>query len=181
MEEMTDDVEFEEVNEEGEVDTKTTIKKLRIKVKELEAEKREYLLGWQRAQADYANLKKEHIGDMANRTRLANKNLVEDLIPVLDSYYMARNNAEAWNKVDSGWRSGIEYIFNHFLSVLEKIGLSSFGEVGEKFNPIIHENIEIVSTEDSSKNDIIESILAKGYKMGDTIIRPARVKVFHSA
>jgi molecular chaperone GrpE (heat shock protein) len=57
--EIQEDMEFEEVNEEGEVDARSTIKKLREKVKKLESEKKEYLDLSQRARADYMNLKKE--------------------------------------------------------------------------------------------------------------------------
>jgi molecular chaperone GrpE (heat shock protein) len=56
---IEDEVSFEETNEEGEVDARTTIKKLREKIKKLEAEKQEYLDLSQRTRADYANFKKE--------------------------------------------------------------------------------------------------------------------------
>lgn len=173
-----DDVEFEEVNEEGEVDTKTTIKKLREKLKKLEEEKREYLLGWQRSQADYANLKKETESRRSADIKLANKRLIEDILPVLDAYTMARGNTEAWEKVESNWRMGIEYIFNQLNSVLENIGLTSFGKIGEKFDPSLHESIEIIKTNDEKKNDTIESVMTKGYKLGESVLRPARVKVW---
>ena len=54
-----------------------------------------------------------------------------------------------------------------------------FGKAGEKFNPSMHESIEIVDTDDQSKDDIIESILSNGYKFDDNILRPARVKVWN--
>lgn len=177
-EEMTDDVEFEEVNDEGEVDAKNTIKKLREKVKKLEKEKQEYLLGWQRAQADYANLKKESDLNRVSLIKLSNKRLIEDMLPVLDAYTMAKGNVEAWNKVDSNWRIGIEYIFSQLNSVLEREGLVSFGKVGEKFDPNLHESVESKDTDLEEKDDTIEGILTLGYKLHENVIRPAKVKTW---
>ena len=113
VDEVSDnDVEFEEVNEEGEVDAKTTIKKLREKIKKLEGEKQEYLDLSQRTRADYVNFKKEVDANRVTERKFATKRFIEELLPVLDSYDMAQGNKEAWEKVDQNWRIGIEYIFN---------------------------------------------------------------------
>ena len=68
-----DDIAFEEVNEEGEVNARDTIKKLRAKVKELEAEAKNNLDGWTRAKADYANFKREVDARRLDDIKLANK------------------------------------------------------------------------------------------------------------
>ena len=60
--------------------------------------------------------------------------------------------------------------------VLEKEGVTQFGAVGELFNPELHESMEHVPVDDESKNNTIVQVLQKGYKMADTILRPARVK-----
>ena len=172
----SDDTEFEEVNEEGEVDTRTTIKKLREKIKKLESEKKEYLDLSQRTRADYMNFKKEVESSRAEVKKFATKNLISELLPVLDAYDMAQVNKDAWEKVDQNWRVGIEYIFNQMKGVLEKEGVTQFGAVGELFNPELHESMEHVPVDDESKNNTIVQVLQKGYKMADTILRPARVK-----
>lgn len=175
----TDDVEFEEVNEEGEVDARTTIKKLREKIKKLEGEKQEYLDLSQRTRADYANYKKEVETNRASDRKFATKRFIEELLPVLDSYDMAKGNVEAWEKVDKNWRIGIEYIFNQFKTVLESEGVTQFGSVGDTFDPHLHESMEQVSSEDEKQNDTIARILQNGYKMNDMILRPARVHTWH--
>ena len=172
----SDDTEFEEVNEEGEVDARTTIKKLREKIKKLESEKKEYLDLSQRTRADYMNFKKEVESSRAEVKKFATKNLISELLPVLDAYDMAQVNKDAWEKVDQNWRVGIEYIFNQMKGVLEKEGVTQFGAVGELFNPELHESMEHVPVDDESKNNTIVQVLQKGYKMADTILRPARVK-----
>ena len=177
--EVNDDVSFEDVNEEGEVDARTTIKKLREKIKKLESEKQEYLDLSQRTRADYANFKKEVESNRTLDRKFATKRFIEDLLPVLDAYDMAQANKEAWEKVDQNWRIGIEYIFGQFRSVLEKEGVTQFGKVGDTFDPKLHESIEIITVDDESKNDTIAKILQNGYKMHDSILRPARVHVNH--
>ncbi|MDB5260304.1 MAG: GrpE protein molecular chaperone GrpE [Candidatus Nomurabacteria bacterium] len=176
----SDDVSFEETDEDGNAPTgAAAIKKLREKVKRLEKEKQEYLLLSQRSRADYVNFKKEVEEKRSIDRKFAVKNFIEDLLPVLDAYDMAQANKEAWEKVDKNWRVGIEYIFNQFTSILEKEGVTQFGEVGEKFNPNTHESIEIIKVTDPNESDKIVKVLQKGYKMHDTILRPARVHVGH--
>jgi molecular chaperone GrpE len=175
----TDDVEFEEVNEEGEVDARTTIKKLREKLKKVEAEKQEYLDLSQRTRADYANFKKEVESNRISDRKFATKRFIEDLLPVLDSYDMAQGNKEAWEAVDKNWRMGIEYIFAQFRTVLEGEGVTQFGKIGDTFNPELHESMEQVNVENEGDNDKIMKILQNGYKMNDTILRPARVHTGH--
>lgn len=175
--EQVDDVSFEEVNEEGEMDVRATIKKLREKIKKLEGEKQEYLDLSQRTRADYANYKKEVEVNRASDRKFATKRFIEELLPVLDSYDMAQGNKEAWEKVDANWRMGIEYIFNQLKSVLEGEGVKQFGKVGDTFDPTLHESMEMVVVSDESENGKIINILQSGYRMNDSILRPARVKV----
>jgi molecular chaperone GrpE len=174
---VTDDVEFEDVNDEGEIDQKATIKKLREKLKKLEEEKKEYLDLSQRTRADYANFKKEVEGARVSDRKFATKRFIEELLPVLDAYDMAQGNKEAWEKVDQNWRVGIEYIFNQLKSVLEKEGVVQFGKIGDTFDPNLHESMESVKVTDESLHDTIVRILQNGYRMHDTVIRPARVHV----
>lgn len=178
IDDISDDVSFEETNEEGEIDAKDIIKKLRAKIKVLEKEKEGYMTGWQRAQADYVNFKKEVEAKRKDDIIFANKRLVEDLLPTLDAYDMAQVNQEAWNKVESNWRVGIEYIFSQMKSALEGVGVSSYGKKGDIFSPSLHESVESVATEHDTENDTLAMVMQKGYMMGGIVLRPARVKVF---
>ncbi|MBP6888143.1 MAG: nucleotide exchange factor GrpE [Candidatus Pacebacteria bacterium] len=176
-----EEVTFEEVNEEGEVDTRGTIKKLREKIKKLEGEKQEYLDLSQRTRADYANYKKEVETNRVSDRKFATKRFIEELLPVLDAYDMAQGNKEAWEKVDQNWRFGIEYIFTQFRSVLEGEGVVRFGKIGDTFDPTLHESMEHVKVENEADNDKIVKVLQGGYKMNDSILRPARVHTGHYA
>ena len=174
-----DEISFEDVNEEGEVDARTTIKKLREKIKKLEGEKQEYLDLSQRTRADYANFKKEVEANRLSDRKFATKRFIEELLPVLDSYDMAKGNVQAWEAVDQNWRVGIEYIFGQLRTVLENEGVIQFGKVGDTFDPNLHESMEMINVENESENDKIIFVLQSGYRMNEIVLRPARVKTGH--
>lgn len=173
------EVTFEEVNDEGELSDRDVVKKLREKVKKLEAEKQEYLDLSQRTRADYANFKKEVEANRASDRKFAAKRLIEELLPTLDSYDMAKGNKEAWEKVDQNWRMGIEYIFGQLRTVLENQGVVQFGKVGDTFDPNLHESMQQVTVHNESENDKVVNVLQNGYKMNDIVLRPARVHTGH--
>lgn len=175
--ETPEDLEFEEVNDEGEVDARATIKKLREKIKRLEEEKKDYLDLSQRTRADYMNFKKEVDANRAVERKFATKGFIGELLPVLDAYDMAQANKDAWEKVDANWRMGIEYIFNQLKGILEKEGVIQYGNQGDAFDPELHESLETVPVDEEGKHDTIVRVLQNGYRMHDTVLRPARVHV----
>ena len=174
-----EDLVYEESNEDGDaLPTKDVVKKLRADLKQARKEKEEYLTGWQRAKADYVNLQKSE-GEKYKELRThVTTAMIEDLLPVLDSFDMAMSNKEAWEKVDANWRNGIEYIRSQFYRVLEDNNVAPINQIGVKFDPNLHESISSTETSDESKDHTISSVTQSGYKIGDKIIRPARVVVF---
>ncbi|HWC57608.1 MAG TPA: nucleotide exchange factor GrpE [Candidatus Paceibacterota bacterium] len=181
VEETVFDDEFEPTDAEGlEQGSKGKIKDLQGKIKALEKEKSEYLTGWQRARADYANLQKAHEEDKKRLKELFAGNILSDFIPTIDSFQMAMSNKEAWEKVDTNWRTGVEYIYNQLLSALETHGLTMFGEVGETFDPARYEAVSEEEADDESKDHRIAKVIQKGFMLGDAVIRPARVVVWKS-
>lgn len=174
-----DDVTFVDSTEDGDtLPTKDVVKKLRDDLKKARANKEEYLTGWQRAKADYVNLQKEADGRFSRGKELGVEELTDSLLPALDAFDMAMSNKAAWEAVDKNWRQGIEYIHSKFIQALADNKVSVIAEVGAKFDPMLHESIESIATEDESKDHTIASITQSGYKMGERVIRPARVKIF---
>ncbi len=171
----TEDIEFEDdiLEEVGSADK---IRSLRNQIQTLTQERNEYLTGWQKAKADYINFKNEQDRLKSEMKGYVQSQCVDDLMPVLDSFEMAMKG-EAWQNVDANWRIGVEYIFQQLQAVLKNYGVDEIKEVGIAFDPRLHEPVEIVDAENGEKSDQIQSIIQKGYKMGETIIRPAKVKV----
>lgn len=174
-----EDLTFVESTDDGEaLPTKDVVKKLREEIKTLRKEKEDYLTGWQRAKADYVNLQKEADVKFSRGKELGIEELADSLFPALDAFDMAMSNKEAWEAVDKNWRQGIEYIHSKFLQALADNSVTVIGKLGEKFDPNLHESIESVQTDDESKDHIIEKIIQAGYKIGERVIRPARVNIF---
>ncbi len=173
------DVEFIDSTEDGEVlPTKDVTKKLREELKKVQKERDEYLTGWQRAKADYINLQKELEQARVSISLITKERIVGELLPALDSFDMAFSNKEAWEKVDPNWRMGVEYIYTSLMKGLEDSGVEKINKIGIIFDPLIHQSIEVVSTDDKSKDHTIEKIIQIGYKIADKVIRPAKVNIY---
>ena len=177
-EEVEDDILEFEFNDDGEEDLKKTLKKLRADLKVAKKEKEEYLTGWQKERADFANYKKDETERNTKFREYAKEQVLESFLSVNDSFNMAFANKEAWEKVDKAWRTGIEYIYNQMQNTFAEFGVSAVGIVGEKFDPTIHESIETVGTDEENKDHTVATVTQKGYKFGERILRPARVNVF---
>ncbi len=149
-----------------------TIKKLREKLKTAFAEKQEYLTGWQKAKAEFVNARKRDEESQKEFIKYANEGLLSELFPVLDSFNMAMQNKEVWEKVDKNWRMGVEYIANQLKKVLEDHGLKEIDPIGEKFDPMRDEALE-----DGKENDIVTTVIAKGYSLNGKIVKAPKVKV----
>jgi len=135
-------------------------------------ERAEYLDGWQRAQAEMVNLRKRHEEDRKMFTTMGKESLLQELIPMLDNFDAAMSNKTAWEAVDTNWRMGIEYIYTQFIQTLENNGVTAFGAEGDVFDTKMHEPME-----SEGEGETVSAVMQKGYKMGDRIVRPAKVKL----
>ncbi len=174
----TTEVEEFEFNEDGEEDLKKTLKKLRADLKQAKKEKEEYLTGWQKERAEFANYRKEEDNRRALFSEAVRERILTRFLSVVDSFNMAFQNKEAWGKVDASWRKGVEYIYSQLHTIFEEYGVKSVGEVGEAFDPNIHESINVVETEKKELEHTVAEVIQKGYKLGERVIRPARVNVY---
>ncbi len=179
-EDIVDDLDFEELDWVGdEKKDKEKLKELRLKLKESQSESREHLTALQRSRADYVNLKKEkeQVSDVIKQK--TTERIILDMLPILDSFDMAMGNADAWNAVDQNWRVGVEYIYNQVKTVLEDYSVSEISKTNIVFDPTVHEPMSTLETEEEKLDDIIEKVIQKGYKIGDKILRPAKVVVWN--
>ena len=175
------DMKDEEIQFENEDELESpalALKKLREKLHLCEKEKKEYLDGWQRMRADFANVRKEEETRRGEMIKFASEGLVEDLLPVLDSFSMAFANKDAWENVDENWRKGVEYIYAQIYSTLESRGLTEIGKKGEPIDPRLHVTMAEVATSSEEQVHTIAEVIQKGYRLHSKVIRPAKVNVF---
>ena len=167
-----------EYNEDGEEDLKKTIKKLRADLQQAKKEKEEYLTGWQKERAEFANYRKQEDDRKTNFSESMRERILSRFLSVLDSFNMAFANKEAWEKVDENWRKGVEYIYSQMNGIFEEYGVKSMGEIGENFDPNIHQSIDVVETDQKELEHKVAAVIQKGYKLGERVIRPERVNVY---
>ena len=141
-------------------------------VAKLEAERDEYLQLAQRAQADFENYRKRAAKDMAAAGERAKIGLVRDLLPVVDNLERALASADG----DSALSEGVRLVLSDLQGVLSREGVAPLEPSGEQFDPTLHEALSTRS-EDGAEAGVVLDVVEKGYRLGDTVIRPARVVV----
>jgi molecular chaperone GrpE len=144
-----------------------TIKKLKEKVKNAEAKAKEYLDSWQRAQADFANLRKRDESQKNEFLKYASGDVLSDLLPVLDSLNLA---------ISHGHKE-IEPVINQLLQILKNRGLKEIDPIGETFDPKFHEALGSIETENKEDDHKVLEVFQKGYLLEDRILRPAKVRI----
>ena len=122
----------------------------------------------QRLQAEYANYRRRVERDRIAVAEMALGKILTGLLPVLDDIGRARDHGE----LEGGFRQVAESLENQ----LAKLGLEQFGTVGELFDPNVHEALMHTVSPDVEEDTCVE-ILQPGYRLGDRILRVARVTV----
>src|SRR6185295_2317871 len=97
--------------------------------------------------AEFANYRKQEEDRKALFSEAMRERILTRFLSVMDSFNMAFSNKEAWEKVDAGWRKGVEYIYSQMNGIFEEYGVKPIGNVGEPFDPNIHESINTETTD----------------------------------
>lgn len=174
-----DDIILEEdFSEDSHVDKKyqNKIKKLQEDLQKCKTEKANYLDGWQRAQADFINYKKQNDSVFLQAKETATIHIVESLLPILDAFDMALQGEfdDSFKK----WLTGFEYVHQQFKRVLEENNIEEINPLNQKFSPEHHEAVAEIPIDDKSKDYTVAQVILKGYKNKKKIIRAAQVKVY---
>jgi molecular chaperone GrpE len=169
------DFDFDENTEES---MKKTLKKLKVNLNVCKKEKEEYLNGWQKERAEFVNYRKQEENRKTMYSESMRERILMRFLIVMDSFNMAFNNRQAWEKVDENWRKGVEYIYGQMNTVFEEYGVKEIGEMGETFDPNVHQSMEMVQTDKKEDNHKVSKVIQKGYKLGERILRPAKVNVY---
>jgi molecular chaperone GrpE len=142
---------------------------------EAKAKAEEYLDGWQRARAEFANYRKRADKERDEAYQTGAVETLSKLVPIIDDFDRAIANVPA-DKANDDIIKGFTLIHRKLVTLLENTGIKVINPVGEEFNPAYHEAIG----KDESSNvpsGHISIVLQKGYLYGDKVLRPALVRV----
>jgi molecular chaperone GrpE len=138
-----------------------------------EARAAEYLDLAQRTQADFENYRKRAAKDMAAAGMRAKAGLLRELLPVVDNIERALGAVEP---TDDGVGQGLKLVYAELQGVLTRNGVEAMEPSGEPFDPTVHEAISTRPQDGAEPGTVVE-VVEKGYKLDETVIRPARVVV----
>jgi molecular chaperone GrpE len=139
------------------------------------SEAAEYLEGWQRARAEFANYKKRVERDQAYVYQNAASSVIRRYVELIDDLERALKNRPQEGE-GLAWAGGIELIYRKFLAILESEGVTLMDPTGEMFDPNLHEAVTSENSPQHESGAIIE-VLQKGYLIGERVLRPAMVRV----
>lgn len=157
------------------VEKKETCLSCRQAIKEAEKKCIDYLAGWQRATADYQNLQKQTVHRLSEIQRIANEELLLELLTMVDHFNYAFRGIPTAER-NSNWLKGIEHIQKNFMKILSDHGVEVLQTVGKPFNPEYHEAVEEVSVEGQPSGVVVEEVAA-GFLLNGKLIQSAKVKV----
>lgn len=125
-----------------------------------------------RTAAEFDNFKKRTEREKLTIAEYAKAGLIKQLLPILDNI----DRASKVEKDTPDYIKGIEMIVKQFESISGNLGIVEVANIGDTFNPEMHEAVMHIEDENFGEN-VIAEVLQKGYKIGDTVIRAAMVKV----
>ena len=125
-----------------------------------------------RTAAEFDNFKKRTERERLSVAEYAKANIIKQLLPILDNI----DRAAAADKDTPDYIKGIEMIVKQFEGIAGNLGIVEVAKEGDVFDPNCHEAVMHIEDENLGEN-VIAQVLQKGYKIGDTVIRPAMVSV----
>jgi len=157
------------------INAEEELSEIRKIAKEKDNLSKEYLKHSERLQADFDNYKKRQEKKQKEFIELANAELLDNLLSVVDNLERALDSAKI-NKNAKAIKEGVNNTLKEFHNILNKEGVEPIQSVGHKFDPYRHEAVMKVETDKYPEDTVIEE-LQKGYYIKSKILRPAMVKV----
>lgn len=145
-------------------------------LQKLKAERDTLLDRLARLQAEFENARKRAAREQQEFRDFATADAIKALLPAFDSFERA---LQAPANQANEFRSGVELIYKQIQDALAKLGVRAVPAKGERFDPHVHEAIEMVETTEAPDHQVLDE-LQRGYKLKDRLLRPAMVKVAHN-
>ena len=125
-----------------------------------------------RLAAEYDNFRKRTIKEKEASYGNGKSDAVSKLLPIYDILERAVNQPTE----DAAYKKGVELTMTELVKIFTGLGVEIFGKPGDSFDPALHNAVMHVEDESVGENVIVK-VFTKGYKLGDTVIRPAVVQV----
>jgi len=137
----------------------------------------EYLGLAQRTQADFENYRKRSARDAAAATQRGAMKLVKELLPAVDNLERAIEHApEASDDSEQAFLAGIKHVHSDLIAALQREGIERYSPEGEPFDPTLHEAVAQQPVDGFAPGTVVE-VFQRGYRIGESVVRPARVVV----
>ncbi len=149
------------------------VEQLRQELEQARAEAAEYKDRWLRAVAEMENLRKRLEKRFTDEAEREKRRFLRAILPLVDNLEMVIKHSETNPDV---LREGVKMIYQEFLRTLQAEGIEPISSVGEKFDPFLHEAVEVVETEEHPEDTVVDEV-QKGYRYKGELLRPARVRV----
>jgi molecular chaperone GrpE len=163
------------VDSEAGYDVEQHIQELEKNLAEAETKVAEYLDGWQRARADFANARKRLERERSNAFSNAAIDYAKKVLPVIDDFDRAMSNVPE-NVEQDTWFEGMLLVSRKMHAILKELHVEPIEAVGHPFDPNYHEALSLQEAEGIESGMVVEEIQA-GYRLGERVIRPALVNV----
>ena len=128
-----------------------------------------------RKEADYQNYRKRMAREVSDARRIGLVETITPFLQVFDLFEMAMKAADKSDNV-AALKQGLEMILAQYGKTIDELGVQKFDTVGETFDPMWHDAVAYENSEDAAEGIIVKQWNC-GYKMGDRLLRPARVIV----
>lgn len=147
------------------------------KLTKLEEENKNLVEKVKLVQAEIINYRRRKDEETESLLKFANKDLIQELIPVIDNFERAikLDDNDLTDEL-SKFLSGFKMMYASLTDILKKFGVEEINRVGEEFNPNEEEAL-MTCSEEGYKDDAVVEVLLKGYKLKGRVIRPASVKI----
>ena len=155
-----------------EKEAKKYIEKLNLDLEEQKKKTEEYIDSLKRNMAEFDNYKKRMTKEKESLYSSILSDIVSDLLPVIDNFEKAKDS----KCTDKSYKEGISMIYNQFIELLNKQGVEKIKDLGETFDPELHEAVMSVADETKGEKEIVE-VFRTGYRLKDKVVRHSLVKV----
>jgi len=154
-------------------DSDAEVEALRAKAEKAE----EYLALAQRKQAEFENFRRRAARDAAAATQRGAMKLAKELLPAVDNLERALAHApESADEAEDAFVAGVRAVHSDLIAALQRAGIERYSPEGEPFDPTLHEAVAQQPFEGFEPGTVVE-VFQRGYRIGESVVRPARVVV----